>query len=427
MKTSTEQMENCQVALNVELENAETEKYMALALDHLSKKVTLPGFRKGKAPVTLVEQQLGKQAILQEALEHLIPEVYEEALKSESITAIADPNIELTGVEPITFKAIVPTQPAVTPGNYKEIKLEMEKKEVTDSDIEQVIDQLKLQFSTLVPVERSLNFGDVVTFDIEGKRDGEPLLDRKDGTYEVREDSKYPVPGFAEKIAGMNKDEEKQFSITFPDDHEIKEIAGKEYSFSVKIKDIKELEKPEINDDFAKNAGAETVDELRSNIREGLQTRTNEQLKKEFENKLIRTIIDGSTIDFPPVLVDRELDQMIEDEARNFGDGIKGLENYLAATKKTIEQHREELKPSAADRVKAYLVTSKIGEIEGIQITDADIDQHIETMVKDDEARGEYVRALFSKPLPRESLREMMVVSKTMDLLIKMATGQDKE
>ena len=142
MKTTCEKMDNCQLALNVEMEGDEADKYMADALEHLAKRVTLPGFRKGKAPSMLVEQQVGKQAILQEALEHLIPEAYEEALKKESITAIAEPKIELLHVAPITFKAIVPLKPNVTPGNYREIKLEMGKKEIGESDINQVIEQL---------------------------------------------------------------------------------------------------------------------------------------------------------------------------------------------------------------------------------------------------------------------------------------------
>lgn len=427
MKTTSEKMENCQVALNVEMEGAETEKYMALALDHLAKKVTLPGFRKGKAPISLVEQQVGKQAIMQEALEHLIPEAYEEALKSESITAIAEPNIELVQVEPVKFKAIVPTKPNVTPGNYRDIKLEIEKKEINDNDIDQVIGQLKLQFGTVVPVDRAVKYDDVITIDINGKRDGEQVLDRKDATFEVREGSKYPVPGFSEKMVGLNKGDNIEFSLTFADDYEIKDIAGKEWSFVVKLNDVKEMSLPEVNDEFAKNAGAETVEELRNNIKQGMQARADEGLRKEFENKLIRAIIDDSTIEFPPVLVEKELDHILDEEARNFQDGIKGLENYLATSKKTLEQHKEELRPSAADRVKAYLVTSKIGEMENITVTDDQVNEHIETMLKGDESRAESVRALFSMPQPRESLREMMVINKTMDLLTKMVTGQDKQ
>lgn len=422
MKTTCEKMDNCQLALNVEMEGDEADKYMADALEHLAKRVTLPGFRKGKAPSMLVEQQVGKQAILQEALEHLIPEAYEEALKKESITAIAEPKIELLHVAPITFKAIVPLKPNVTPGNYREIKLEMGKKEIGESDINQVIEQLQMQFGTLVPVERGIQYGDIITCDITAKRGADQILDRKDAAYEVNQDSKYPAPGFAEKLIGLEKDANTEFTLSFPDDYEIKEMAGKEYTFSVKVKEIKEKSLPEVNDEFAKNAGSENLEDLKEKIRVGLQSRADENLKKEFENKLVTLLIEQSTIEFPPVLVEKEIDHIVNEEARNFADGVKGLENYLSNAKKTMEQHRYDLKSAATDRVKAFLVTIKIGEVEDVKVSEDELAEAIENMIKGDETKAENVRALFSLPQPRESLREMMIINKTMDLLTKIVT-----
>ncbi len=423
MKTTCEKIDNCQMALNVEMEGAETDKYLAEALEHLAKRVTMPGFRKGKAPSSLVEQHVGKTAIFQEALEHLIPEAYEEALKKESIAAVAEPKIELLQVDPVIFKAIIPLKPNVTPGNYRDIKMEIEKKEIGDSEINQVIEQLRMQFGTLDPVERGIQFGDIITCDITAKKNGEQILDRKDAAYEVTEGSKYPAPGFAEKLVGLAKDAETEFTLTFPEDYEIKEIAGKEYTFAVKVKEIKEKKLPEVNDEFAKNAGSENLEELKDKIRAGLQSRSDENLKKEFENKLVTQLIEQSTIEFPPILVEKEIDHIINEEARNFAEGVKGLENYLTNSKKTLEQHREDLKPAASDRVKAFLITSKIGEVENVKVSEDELTEAIENMIKDDESKAENVRALFSLPQPRESLREMMIINKTMDLLTKIVTG----
>jgi len=426
MKTTSEKMENCQISLTVEMEPSETDKYMVMGLEHVAKKVTIPGFRKGKAPASLVEQQVGRHVILQEAIEHLIPEAYEEALKSESITAFAEPHIELLGVEPVKFRAIVPTEPDVIPCDYHNIKMEMGKKEVTDSDIDQVIEQLRLQLGTLVPVEREIRFNDVITIDITGRCNGEQILDRKDASFEIKQGSQYPVPGFAEKMVGVKKDENTEISIKFADDYEIKDLAGKEWSFSVKVKDVREIILPEVNDEFAKNSGSENIEELRSKIKASMQARAEEEVRKEFEDKLIRAMIDGSNIDFPPVLVEREIDHIIDEEARNFPDGIKGLENYLSASKKTMEQHREDLKQTASDRVKAYLVTKKIGELENITVSDEQIDEYIDNLIKGDESKAEKVRAAFKLPQPRESLREMILINKTMDLLTAMVTGQER-
>ena len=426
MKTTTEKIENCQVALNVEMEGAETDKYMVIALEHLTRRVVLPGFRKGKAPASLVEQHVGKQAIMQEALEHLVPEAYEEAIKAESILAIDEPKIELVQLDPIIFKAIVPTKPEVTPGNYRDIRLEMGKKEIGEDDIKQVIEQLQLQFGTLVPAERAVQFGDIVTIDIDGKRGEETILSRKDSPYEVNQGAKYPIPGFAEKLEGMVKDEEKTIDLAFPEDFEIKEIAGKQYSFSVKIKEVKEKSLPDINDDFAKNAGSEDLAELKGKIKEGLQVRADEGLKKEFEHKLVTALIEQSSIDFPPVLVEREVDHIINEESRNFPDGVKGLEAYLVNAKKTLEQHRDDLKPAASDRVKAYLVTSKIAELENITVSDDEVNESIERMAGQEQGREEEVKKLFNQPRPRESLRDMIAINKAMDFLTKLVTGQEQ-
>ncbi|MDD5648418.1 MAG: hypothetical protein PHY03_05755, partial [Dehalococcoidia bacterium] len=156
-----------------------------------------------------------------------------------------------------------------------------------------------------------------------------------------------------------------------------------------------------------------------------LQARADDSLKKEFEHKLITALIEQSTIVFPPVLVEREVDHILNEEARNFPDGVKGLENYLVNAKKTLEQHQDDLRPAASDRVKAYLVTSKIAELEGITVSDEEVDQSIEKMAGEDPARSEEVKALFSQPRPRESLRDMMVINKAMDFLTKLVTGQD--
>ena len=426
MKTTTEKMENCQVALNIEMEGAETDKYMGIALEHLARRVVLPGFRKGKAPTSLVEQHVGKQAIMQEALENLVPEAYEEALKNESISAIDEPKIELVQLDPVIFKAIVPTKPEVTPGNYRDIRLEMGKKEIGEDDINQVIEQLRMQLGTLVPAERAVQFGDIVTIDIEGKRGEENILSRKDTSYEVNQGAKYPIPGFAEKLEGMVKEEEKAFEMAFQDDFEIKEIAGKQYSFNVKIKDVKEKSLPEINDDFAKDAGSQDLAELREKIKDGLQVRADESLKKEFEHKLVTALIEQGSIDFPPVLVEREVDHIINEEARNFPDGVKGLEGYLVNAKKTLEQHREDLKPAASDRVKAYLVTSKIAELENITVSDDEVNESIEKMAGEEQGKAEEVKKLFDQPRPRESLRDMMAINKAMDFLTKLVTGQEQ-
>ncbi len=424
MKTTTEQLDACQVALNVEMEKMETDKYLASALKRLAERVTLPGFRKGKAPLTLIEQHISREAVMQEALEQLIPEAYQEALKTESVLAIAEPKIELLTIEPLTFKAIVPTKPVVEPGKYRDIKLEIEKKEIDEAEVDKVIEQLQLQFGSLEPVERPVRYGDVISADIDANEGAKQVLSRKDAMYEVSQDAKYPMPGFAEKLVDHKKDDVVEFTLSFPDDYDIKDIAGKEYSFKVNIKEVKEKKLPAIDDELAKNAGCDDLVKLKEQIRTGLQQRSDETARKEFENKLIKMLIEQSSIQYPPVLVDKEIEHLINEEARNFADGVKGLENFLTNTKRTMEQHREDLKPVAEERVKAYLLVGKIAELENITMTEDELNAAIEEMAKGDEQRQENIKNFFTLPQSRESLRDMLVINKAMDFLTKLVTGQ---
>jgi len=158
-----------------------------------------------------------------------------------------------------------------------------------------------------------------------------------------------------------------------------------------------------------------------------MQAKVDEQARKTLEHNLLTKLIEQSSIEYPPILIEKEIDHIIDEEARNFGDGVNGLENYLKNAKKTLEDHRNELQQQATDRVKAYIVVSKIAEDEGITVSEDELNQSIENMVKSDETKAESIKAMFNLPRPRESLRDMMIVNKTMDMLIKIVTGKEDQ
>jgi len=248
MKVSTEPIENSQVALNVEMEAVEVDEYLEKAYNRLVKKVSIPGFRKGKAPRVILEQHVGKDTLFQEALERLIPEAYEKALEEQEIEAIARPEIELTQTEPVVFKAIVPLRPTVKLGDYKQIRLKSEPVEISDEDVDAMIEQLRHENAVLSPVDRPVEFGDIVTIAIEGESQGEPFVSRKDLVYEVTVDSRVPLPGFAEKLEGMKKGEKRSCVLSYPPDYEMQELAGKESSFDVPLREVKETTVPAVDD-----------------------------------------------------------------------------------------------------------------------------------------------------------------------------------
>lgn len=423
MKVSTEPIENRQIALKVEMDVVEVDKYMDKAYLSIASRVTIPGFRKGKAPKSVVERHVGKETILQEALEQMIPKAYEEALGIQSIEAIDRPEIELLQTEPVIFKAIVPIKPTVKLGNYKKTKIKFKPVEVSEQDVETTIEQLSRQHATLVPVERSVQFGDLVTIDVEGKREGEPFPIGKGVVYEVNKDSRLPLPGFSEHLVGMSRDKEESFVLSYPADYEIAELAGKEYEFKVSVAEVKEKQLPEVNDEFAKGLGLDDLASLREQILSGLKQGAEERARLELEQKATDALMESSEIEYPPILVERAIDRLLSEEAENFRDGFEGLERYLTSLNKSLEAHREELKPVAEKRVVRTLVLEKVAEEEKIEITEPEIDAEIDKMVKGPAGQAEEMKKLFNLPQSRETIKRFLKSKRAAERLVQIATN----
>lgn len=409
--------------MNVEMEAAEVDKYLERAYSRLVKKVSVPGFRKGKTPRPILEQHIGKDALFREALEDLIPEAYEEAVQTQEIDAIARPQFELIQTEPLIFKAVVPLRPTVKIGDYKQIKVESKPVGINQEDVEATVEQLRLQNAILSPVDRPAQFGDVLTIDIEGEREGESFPIRKDFVYEVVKENRLPLPGFAEKLEGMRKGEEKSFALSYPSDYEMKELAGKDHAFKVTVTEVKDKNLPEANDEFAKNLGSQDLASLREQISANLKARAEDRARVELEQKVVDAAIELSEVEYPPVLADREIDRLLNEEVRHFNQGITGLENYLKNVNKTLDDHLEELRPVASRRVVRSLVLGKVAEEEKIEVEDTEIDEEVEKMTKDAGKQAEEIGKLFSLSQARDSVKQFLMGRKTVERLVQIATS----
>jgi trigger factor len=424
MKVSAEPVKNSQVTLTIEMEPAEIEKYKEKAYNRLAKKVSVPGFRKGKVPRDVLERHIGKDALFQEALEDLIPETYKQALEEQKLEPVAQPQFEMVQTEPLTFKAIVPLKPTIKLGDYTGIRVESKPAEIKEEDIEATLVQLRHQQAILSPVDRPLQFDDIATIDIEGEKDGETFLIRKDVIYEVAKESRLPLPGFAEKLEGMSKGEEKSFVLSYPPDYEMQELAGKDHAFKIKVTEIKERKLPEVDDELAKSLGKENLASLREQIASNLKAGAEERARLELEQKAVDAAVELSEVEYPPALVDREIDRLLSEESRQFTEGISGLENYLTTINKTMDDHKAELRPMADKRVVRSLVLGEIAEAEKIKVEDSEIDAEIEKMLKDADKEEEEMKKFFSLPQARESLRQFLIGRKTIELLVKIAKGE---
>jgi trigger factor len=424
LKVTKDKVEGSQAFITIEMEPDEMEHGMDHGYRHLVAKTSIPGFRKGKAPRNVVERYLGKGRLLEEAIDHLIPEAYEKACKEQEIEPFAQPGVEITQADPLIFKAVVPLAPAVELGDYQSIRVTPEKVDIKDENVDAVIEQLRHQHATWEPVERPLALNDLAVIDINGTVEDRPYVKKAAAQYPVVTDAITPAPGFAEKIIGLKKEEEKEFTLPFPADYPNKEVAGKEANFKVTLHEIKEEKLPELNDDFAGQISTDikTVAALREEAAKNLKERAEDRARMDFEEKVINTAMEKAKIEYPPVLVDMEINRIVNEQARQLQMTGKGMDEYLRSINKTAEQLQEELRPVAVKNVTASLLLGKVAEVEKVTVTDADIDSRLDNMVLGVEGeRKAEMRKLFDNPQTRESIRQSLMARKTIERLAEIA------
>ena len=430
MKVTNDKTESRQAFLTIEMEPAEVEESLEAAYHRLVKRTRIPGFRKGKAPREILERYLGKESLLEDALNSLLPKAYEDAIKEQEIEPIAQPHIEVAQTDPVVFKVTVPLPPTIKLGDYHHIKVTSEPVEVTEDDVSAAIEQLRHQQATWEPVDRPVDFGDLIALDIESNIEGEPFINQQGAQYQVIRELSFPAPGFAEQLSGMQRDEEKEFKLQFPSDYAKAELAGKEASFKVKVTEIKQERLPELDDEFAKGISPDfkTLDSLRERVSTNLRLGAEEQAREEFEERVIEAVVDLSQVEFPPVLVEAEIDRVLSQQARRWQLDAKGLEQYFKSINKTEEEVREELRPVATKRVIGSLVLGKIAEEEKIEVSDAEIDTEVENMTQSaDEDKKDKLQGFLNTPQARESIRQTLMTRKTIQRLVEIAKGSKVE
>jgi len=420
VKVTNEKTENSQAFLTIEMELDEVEESLERSYQRLVKKAKIPGFRKGKAPRAILERNIGKESLLEDALNNLLPQAYEKAIKEQAIEAIGQPQIEIAQTDPVVFKAIVPLKPKVKLGDYHHIQVTPEPVEVTESDISAIIEQLRHQHATWEPVERTVDFGDLVVLDIESSIEDKPFINQKGAQYQVLQGLSFPAPGFAEQLAGMKRNEEKEFNLQFPSDYPRDELAGKEPWFKVRVTEIKQEVLPELNDEFAGeiNPDFKTLDSLQEWVSSDLKLRADEKARIDFEERVIDAVVDLTELEFPPILVEAEINRVLN---QRFQRGNQELEEYLRSINKTEEEIREELGPLATKRVTRSLVLGRIVEEEKIEVSDSEIDSEIENVTKGTTEDKDKLEKVLNTPQARESIEQTLITRKTIQRLVEIA------
>jgi len=427
VKVTNEKIENSQAFLTIEMESAEIEKSLEESYYRLVKKTNIPGFRKGKAPRAILERYIGKESLLEDALNSLLPEACEKAIKEQKIEAFAQPHVEITQTDPVIFKATVPLPPMIKLGDYHHIQVAPEPVELTEDDVSAAIEQLRHQQATWEPVERPVELNDLVVLDIESNIGDEPFINRKGAQYQVLNELSFPAPGFAEQLLEMRRDEEKEFKLQFPLDYPTGELAGKEPSFKVRVIEIKQERLPELNNKFAKGISPDfkSLKSLHKKVSTTLRLRAEEKARMDFEEKVIEAVVDITELDFPPILIEIETDYLINQQSRRWQMGGKSLEEYLSTINKTEEELRKELHPLATRRVTQSLVLEKIAQEEKIEANDSEIDAEIENMTQSATENNDELNKFLNTPRSRESIKQVLITRKTMQRLVETAKGSD--
>jgi len=387
------------------------------------KRVKLPGFRPGHVPRKVFEQAYGAQTITSEAMEDVVPAVYDKALREHELEPVGRPKMELLPEgegQPQRVKAVVDVRPEIQLGEYKGLTIAKDPVTVTSDDVERALQTLARERATLVPADREAQLGDVVTIDYEGKIDGVAFEggSASGQQTELRED-RY-IPGFASGIAGMKPGETKDVQATFPPDYNEASLAGKTATFTVTLHEVKELELPPIDDELAKAiSGHDTLDELKTDVEKRLRAAAEARVKREMGDELVEKLVALHDFPLPDVLVEREIDAMLSDGASMAARMGMSYEEYLKATGKSEEELRVEYRGGAERRVKATLILETIAKAENIKAAPADIQNELQSLAKQYGQPVDRIRAALGNNVL--SLMKGIVRNKTVDFLVEHA------
>ena len=411
--------------MKVEVEAAETEASLEHAYHHVVKEVAIPGFRKGRTPRAVLEQYVGKEAFLKEALEELVPELCIKIIEEQKLEVVAQPQIEILQYDPVVFKAIFSLRPNVELGDYRSIRIERQPVEVGDGEVDEFMQKLRERHGEWAPASRPANFEDLVIIDVTQTEKGGEAKSHQGQQVLLVKDSVLPLPGFSEHLVGVAIGEEKEFTLSFVEDYKIKELAGKEFMFKVKLNEVKEKHLPELDDEFAKSLGEgmDTIDGLRKYAADGLKKAAEDAARKEYERKVLEAVVGSAgKVEYPPVLVEQEISGLLRDRDMALRER-GGLRNYLKTFKKTEEQLREEIRPRAVEQVTHELVLGKVAEEEKITVDPAEIDADIESMMKGAGEGSEKLQDLFGTPQARQVVENRMIAQKAVQRLVDIAMG----
>ena len=417
--TSVEKKEKSTVELTIQVEADVFEAAVQQAYLKNRASINVPGFRKGKAPRKVIEGMYGSGVFYEDAIEAVYPGAYAEAVKEQGLDDVGYPKVELVevGKDGFTFKALVSVRPEVKLGDYKGLTAPKNEPAVTDKDVDAELKPYIDRATRLVSVEREAQNGDTVVIDFEGFDNGVAFEGGKGENYDLKLGSGSFVPGFEEQLVGAKAGEEKDLNITFPEDYHA-DLAGKAVVFHVKVKEVKESQVPEVDDEFAKDVSEfETLEAFRADLKSKLELRRQTHAQNDFENQVMERLIANMECEIPDGMVDVELDRMMDDYAMQLQTQGISMEDYQKMLGVNGDMIRDSARPDALRRIQTRLALTAVADAENLEVSDEEVEAEINRLAKQYQLEADQVKAA----IPAEDLKRDLKMRKASDLVISSA------
>lgn len=431
MAVKMEDVEKNLVKLTFEVSNDEFQKAINEVYKKNVKKFNIPGFRKGHAPKAVIEKYYTQAVFYDDAINMVLPEAYEAALKESGVDAVARPEIDVEEIkagEPVVFTALVTTKPEVKLGDYKGIEVEKVDYTVSEEDVDNDIKATQMKNARLVSVDdRAVVNGDIAVIDFEGSVDGVPFEGGKGEDYELEIGSGTFIPGFEEQLIGANVNDLVDVNVTFPEEYHAENLAGQPALFKVTVKEIKVRELPELNDDFADEVSEfATMDEFKKSVRARLEEAAANRAQAEIENAVVEKAIENAEFEVPDAMVEAQIDNLVRDFAQRLSYQGMDMDSYMKYTNSTIDVMRANFKEQAIKQVNGSLVLEAIKNAEGIETGAEELELHLVDMAKKYGMELDKLKELISEA-EMENLKNDLAIQKTITMLANNAVVVDKK
>ncbi|UKK97632.1 trigger factor [Brevibacillus brevis] len=423
MAANWEKVENNQGVLTVEVDATQVDAALDQAFKKVVQKVQVPGFRKGKVPRKMFESRFGVESLYQDALDILLPTAYGQAVREAGIEPVDRPEVDVTQMEQgknLIFKATVTVKPEVKLGDYKGLSIEDKDFSVTEESVDAELKRMQERHAELVAVEEgAAQTGDIAVIDFEGFQDGVAFEGGKAEDYSLELGSGTFIAGFEEQLVGLNIGEEKEITVTFPEEYHSPNLAGKEAVFKVKLNSLKRKNLPALDDEFAKDVSEfDTLEELKADTKKKLEEKTAQEKDQYVREQLVLKAAENAEIDLPAVMVEHELDQMVNEFGQRLQYQGMTLELYYQFSGMDESQLRDQLRADATSRVRTSLTLEAIGKAENIEATEEDVNAELDKLAGVYGRPADELRKIFSAQDGMAALYRDVQTRKTVDLLV---------